>query len=309
MKDGNNDPQRADDTGTILEPMEALQSLYGNAARSPAAVPRPTPTGPVRHEQTAVEPTPAALPKRDAQSAHPSGVAKRSEQPQEGTFRPVVRPPTPRLTLLDDGSLTIGEIVRLREQTTLIGRTEGHIRLPHDPLVSSKHAEVIREGSGAACRWILRDVGSSNGTFVCCAKTVLKPDRLIILGSRRYRFRLPQAGAQPDTSDPATLMVDTSPIRDQIWPVLIEATQSGSALQIALPGYELSVGRPGCGNQIELDDPLIAPRHATIRRDTSGEWRIESKPSTNGVWVQISSLRLSEMCRFQCGEQRFLFVI
>jgi pSer/pThr/pTyr-binding forkhead associated (FHA) protein len=220
-----------------------------------------------------------------------------------------MRPATPRLILLDDGESMEGEVMRLREQVTVVGRNDGQVRLPHDPLVSGKHAEIVREGSGTASRWILRDLGSSNGTFVCCSKTVLRPDRLIILGSRRYRFRLPQPATKPATAAGPTQMVDTAPIMDQMWPALVETTQPDSNAQILLAGMALSVGRPGCGHRIELDDPFIAAHHAEIRRESSGDWVIEAKPSRNGIWVQIRAIRLSEMCRFQCGEQRFLFVV
>jgi pSer/pThr/pTyr-binding forkhead associated (FHA) protein len=227
----------------------------------------------------------------------------------EGVFRPVVRPPTPRVTVLDDGDTVQGEIVRLREQATLIGRNEGHIRLPHDPLVSSKHAEIVREGAGQACRWILRDLGSSNGTFVCCSRTVLRPDKLLILGSRRYRFQMPQAGKAAAAGDPGTLMLDTASAAAAAWPMLVETTQPHSQSPIRLTATELSVGQAGSGNHIELVDPLIASCHATIRRTAAGEWWIEAKPSRNGVWVQVGTIALTEMCRFQCGEQRFLFVV
>ena len=69
------------------------------------------------------------------------------------------------------------------------------------------------------------------------------------------------------------------------------------------------MGRPRCGNDIELDDPLIAMYHGQIFLKPDGIWRLEAKPSKNGVWVQVRSIGLSGSCRFQCGEQRFLFVV
>jgi pSer/pThr/pTyr-binding forkhead associated (FHA) protein len=69
------------------------------------------------------------------------------------------------------------------------------------------------------------------------------------------------------------------------------------------------MGRPGCGNQVEIDDPCLAERHARIVCDSQGRWHLEALPSKNGVWVQVSAIRLTAVCRFQVGEQRFLFTI
>jgi hypothetical protein len=32
-------------------------------------------------------------------------------------------------------------------------------------------------------------------------------------------------------------------------------------------------------------------------------------PSVNGVWAQVTAVQLAGVCRFQIGEQRFLFVV
>jgi hypothetical protein len=55
-------------------------------------------------------------------------------------------------------------------------------------------------------------------------------------------------------------------------------------------------------------DPLTATYHTQII-EQGGIWRIEARPSKNGVWVQVRSIPLTRSCRFQCGEQRFLFVV
>jgi len=203
--------------------------------------------------------------------------------PEERVFRPTLRPPVPRLTILDDAAPSAGETLRLREAVTVIGRTEGQVRLPHDPLVSARHAEIVRTGQGRPCEWLLRDAGSSNGTFVRCQRAPLRPDRLLVLGGRRFRYRPPG--------------------------VLVETAQGEGALEIALSGTEITLGRPGCGNTVAIDDPLLAARHARLVGDASGGWQIEALPSTNGVWVQVLAVRLTADCRFQVGEQQLLFEV
>ena len=298
------DSRRSEDGGTVLEPID---SLYAQVLPPPVQYPpspaQYSPTHPYQASfqpprATAFEPVPAAMPPLPATIS-------------EEVYKPAIRPAVPRLTILDDGELTTGETVRLRDQTTLIGRTDGAIRLPHDPLVSGRHAEIIREGAATPYRYVLRDLGSSNGTFVCCSGTVLRPDRLIILGSRRFRLQLPTAPKTENAAEDGTLMMDARHLLQQSAPTLVETTNPdpGKRLEIHLSRPFLTLGRPGCGKDIELDDPLIAAFHAEIVQSAAGEWRIEAKPSKNGVWVQVSSIRLSGTCRFQCGEQRFLFVV
>lgn len=278
--------QRADDDGgTILEPIGHLAQVLSEHGASPHGSPPPRVT---MSQQV------------------PKFAAPLPPAPTEQDYRPTIRPPVPLLTILDDGEASTGETVRLRDQVSLIGRSEGLIKLPHDPLVSACHAEIVREGVSKPFRWILRDVGSSNGTFVKCIGTALRPDRLLILGSRRFRFHRPPSHAPQ--SNEGTFIMDSKEALAQAWPMLIETTAAKDPLRLLLPGTCLSVGRPGHGNQVEIDDPLLAKFHAQILMTSTGEWRIEAKPSNNGIWAQIGSIRLTNTCRFQCGEQRFLFV-
>jgi pSer/pThr/pTyr-binding forkhead associated (FHA) protein len=278
-------PNRGETGRTMLEPISVVQELIEDLAAQPSSG------------------GPAGGPPRTMMEPLPVG----AQMPvAEEAFRPRLRPSVPRVTILDDGEVTQGETVRVRDAITLIGRSEGSLRVPHDPLISSRHAELVREGAKAPYRWMLRDLGSSNGTFVRCGKTVLGPDRLILLGSHRLRFQPPAADPKLTEGELRTVPVDLRTMLSAGCPTLVETTGSRH-LTISLTKPLLTVGRPGCGNDIELGDPLIAPRHAEIVLDRSGDWRIEAKPSRNGVWVQIASIRLTKECWFQCGEQRFRF--
>jgi pSer/pThr/pTyr-binding forkhead associated (FHA) protein len=252
--------------------------------------------------KTAVERVPAAV-----------GVNRPARKDKLGlgdnAFTPMVRPPTPRLTLLDDGEIARGETVRLRDSVTVIGRIEGKITLPHDSMVSSKHAEIVREGKTPPHKWILRDLGSSNGTFVACAKTVLSPDRILVLGATRFRFKPATGPATAATQTESTELYDARRLLTDFEPSLVETTAGDNPAEIRLHKPSLRVGRPGHGNDIELDDPFIANHHARISLDSSGQWVLDALPSKNGVWVQITAIKLSGFCRFLCGEQRFLFVL
>jgi pSer/pThr/pTyr-binding forkhead associated (FHA) protein len=273
-----------EDAGTELESLEAIQARIRS------------------HEgRTAAEPLPGL--------ERPAPVPADAVTPDDVNFSPVIRPPTPRLTILDDGDLTQGETVRVRDAVTLIGRLHGQVLLPHDNLVSGKHAEIVREGNAAPYRWILRDLGSSNGTFVNCTRAILTPDRILILGSRRYRFMPPTARASDQPQADGTALYDARSLPSTAWPSLQEVTGNGEPTVISLRAARLSIGRPGCGNDIQLDDPLIARTHASVEVDSAGQWKIVAGRSKNGIWMQINAIRLTGLCRFQCGEQRFLFVV
>lgn len=276
---------RVEEGGTVLEPVGHLRAALAQAGAEPGG--------------TRVEPRPSGAPA--VQPAKPSG--------GEPPYRPLIRPLVPRLTLLDDGDLVGGETIRLREAVTVIGRTEGDVRLPHDPLVSGRHAEIVREGGARPHRWLLRDLGSSNGTFVRCARTVLRPDSLVMLGGRRFRFQPAPAASGGEAAAGCTLAVDVAAMRPGGWPTLVELGQAAGGLELRLAGHDLTIGQPGLGNAIEIADPLLAQRHARVICDPAGRWVLEALPSVNGVWAQVMAVQLAGTCRFQIGEQRFLFVV
>ena len=69
----------------------------------------------------------------------------------------------------------------------LIGRSPGCDLVLEDPTVSRHHAELIRERD----RWVLRDMGSTNGTRVNgwrVRRAVVAPGDVIALGAQRLRF-------------------------------------------------------------------------------------------------------------------------
>src|SRR6185437_9364261 len=77
-------------------------------------------------------------------------------------YRPTQRPPLALLTVLDDGK-TDGEVVRLRTDRFVIGRTEGDLLIPHDQQISARHLEITRQRVNEKYRWVVTDLQSSNG--------------------------------------------------------------------------------------------------------------------------------------------------
>lgn len=224
-------------------------------------------------------------------------------------YRPTLRPPVPVLTVLDDGTREFGEEFRMRTDALSIGRTAGALKLPNDPSISGTHAEIRRVPWKGGYQWHLHDLGSVNGTFVRSSRSVFHETTVMIIGSRRFRLRNPLKPAARQVSTTDTNLLDDVSIPETVWPVLIEASGKPGALQLPLRSESATIGRVGGDADIQLDDPLVAYRHATLKRQRDGSWLMEADFTRNGVWVSVTSIELRSNCFFRLGEQRFRFVI
>jgi pSer/pThr/pTyr-binding forkhead associated (FHA) protein len=228
--------------------------------------------------------------------------------PLERPIRPVLRPPVPILTVLDDGTFTNGEHFRLRGDTFSIGRTDGNLVIPCDRTLSGSHAEIRRVEHRGQVEWLLVDRDTANGTFVRINSANFFVDTIVILGSRRFRLVLPFAEFRSQT-DESTQLLEKAAAPADLWPTLTEAGTSNNALKFPLRQQRVTIGRIGGGCDISIDDPHLASHHATIARETNGAWRIRPEKTSNGVWINVRSVKLTPHCYFRCGEQFFRFVI
>ena len=232
-----------------------------------------------------------------------------SKATAEHEFRPTLRPPVPVVTVLDDGSQEAGEEFRMRGEILGIGRTAGTIVVPNDISISGSHAEIRRTPWKGGWQWHLHDTGSANGTFVRCVRAILHDNAILILGARRFRLRNPLVPTAVDLDAGETRIADGRDIPSTVWPTLVEASGKPDALEFPIRFDAVVIGRAGSGADIQLDDPLLARNHATLRRQRDGTWQINSGKTKNGIWVSVSAAALSSHCFFRCGEQRFRFVI
>lgn len=276
-----------DDPGTILESFVSPPRPVSKWSPPPAA------------------PIPAARPVPSP--AAPAFAA------DEVLYRSQYRWTAPRILICDDGSLDEGEVFYVRSESVVVGRVKGDIVIGHDSAMSASHAEIIRKDAGGKHAWILRDLGSSNGTFARVRNVTLKPGLMIQLGSKRYRFELPGSptlpGAAAVSQAGTALLTDLRGATADVLPALVESTSAGSPPHMRHPfrNARVSIGRSGFGNDVEIDDLCLAKTHAVVTRDVSGAWQLEAQPSLNGVWVRVDTIRLMDHCHFQCGEQRFRF--
>ena len=225
-------------------------------------------------------------------------------------FRPVARPPIAMLRALDDGE-TEGQDVRIRATPFVIGRTEGDLIIPHDGGISGRHAELSRVVDQGVYRWFLRDLQSTNGTFVRVSNSPLKDGQEMLVGGLRLRFSLasPAAPTEAESSRPASTQKWHVPAPGHAGASgaeLVVLTPGGDGPRHAIGGVEGRIGRDPSRCGVVLDDPMVSPVHARIVRDPQGRWTIHNERSLNGLWLRVPEIPLGRGGQFQCGEQRFL---
>jgi pSer/pThr/pTyr-binding forkhead associated (FHA) protein len=227
-------------------------------------------------------------------------------------FRPLRRPPMALLCILDDGKDEGGEWVRLRGDRVVIGRGEGDILIPHDSMISGRHAELTRELEEGRFRWYLTDLGSTNGTYLRIGSAFLKHNQELLIGGRRYRFDAAPQGVATPADEAAQSgargtaawagVAATEPVAS-----LVELTAQGEGQRFRLTKPEIPIGRlPTPGGILLKDDPLVSPQHARLFLDKKGRWHIENTHSLNGTWLRIQRVAIEPAGHFLLGEQRFL---
>src|SRR6516225_10096201 len=119
----------------------------------------PSPSQPQQPTGTLLE-TDDAI--RQALQPNKPGTPLASKPPAPSTsvarpYCPTLRPPLAILTVFDDGK-TEGEVIRIRADRFVIGRTEGDLVIPHDGLMSGRHVEITRQRVGEHWRWTVTDL-------------------------------------------------------------------------------------------------------------------------------------------------------
>lgn len=239
-------------------------------------------------------------------------------------MRPGRRSPMAKICIVDDFS-DDGQWIRIRVPTTVIGREEGDVLIPHDESISARHAELLRTEEDADVKWFLKDV-SRYGTFVRVRVRAgavdcrLRNQQEILLGCHWFRFeKSPRVGAPPATSDTPENETRARVITRDIRRIsseqgvstgasLIEVLSDSQTGEVHPVGRDCWIGT-GPRAQIQLKDPFLDPVHARIYRDDEGQWHLEDKGSLNGSWVRLKKEEKHEILsqdEFLMGEQRLI---
>lgn len=230
-------------------------------------------------------------------------------------FRPALRPPTALLCVLFDGRED-GEWRRICQPSFIIGRVEGDLVIPHDNMISTRHAEISHRRDGEKYRWYLSDLQSTNGTYVRVGRSVLNSGQEILIGRRRYRFsegRERPGNPSAEEAKPADRPRGTTEWRTvaaaDLSPNLVELTNEGEGARLSLAKPDVWLGRDSKQCDYVIDDLLVSPRHARVYRDEQSRWVIANNGSRNGVWLRVNRVPLAASGQFQVGEQRFIIRI
>jgi len=252
----------------------------------------------------------------EKKSSPPPAPPKPSKQtpPDDGTvlFRPLRRVPTIKICVLDDGQRDKGEWLRIRQPAFVIGRSEGNLVLPHDADISGRHLEIGYKVVDGQFQFYLKDLGSTNGSFIRVSRLVLQKNQEILIGSRRYRF-------EPGSMDASTAPTQAAEASTRGWqavnpnelqtlyPALVEITPQGTGRRLEIKQDSQTLGRDPQQSFLSItDDPFVSPVHAEIKKDQKGRWMVENKKSQNGLWLRFAEVPISSDGEIQLGEQRFL---
>jgi pSer/pThr/pTyr-binding forkhead associated (FHA) protein len=228
---------------------------------------------------------------------------------QSNPYRPTQRPPIALLTVVDDGK-SEGEVVRLRSDRFIIGRSEGDFLIPHDRQISARHIEITRQRVGEKYRWVVTDLQSSNGLFIRVSRTLLSDRTELLIGKGRYRFETAKSNL-PETVDnlPTDVPQGTHPLGNEpataLQPALVELSGGKVLSRQPLDKAEYWIGSdPACAI-CRPGDPFLEPRHVRLYREANGTWHAQNNKTANGLWLKVPQITVADSCSFQIGEQRF----
>jgi pSer/pThr/pTyr-binding forkhead associated (FHA) protein len=225
-------------------------------------------------------------------------------------YRPTLRPPLALLTVFDDGK-SEGQVIRLRADRFVIGRSEGDFVIPHDTLISARHLEITRHRIGEQYRWVLTDLQSTNGLFIRVSRIALADGAEFLVGKGRFRFEASRS-AQPNTVDylPADAQRSSTRPHDAdpaalMNPALVELADEKILSRLPLTKSDYWIGSDPACPICRAGDPFVEPRHVRLHREASGAWQAQNNKSANGLWLRVPQITVTDTCLFQIGEQRF----
>jgi ABC transport system ATP-binding/permease protein len=186
-----------------------------------------------------------------------------------------------------------GYVTLVPGQVYQIGRDPAADVVVDVPGVSWRHAELLV----TAGQWLIRDLGSTNGTF--CAGQPVR--RMKVAGNVQFRLGDPEAGPLLSCwvagSVPAGAAVEPAPgyPATAVWRVRPGANRVPSGVTRML-GRPMLIGRAN-GNDVVIADLLVSSRHAELRAIGDGRFQLTDVGSHSGTFVngrRITSVAVTE---------------
>jgi pSer/pThr/pTyr-binding forkhead associated (FHA) protein len=183
----------------------------------------------------------------------------------------------------------------------VVGRSEGAILFPDDPLLSPRHANFFYRDS----KLFVGDEGSTNGVFI----RIHSPSRLesgaaFLVGEQLLQIEAlaPDFGPQPDAEG---TYFYASPKRASKMRLIQRLRGGDIGLIVRARGDSITLGREG--NDVNFpDDPFISGRHAELSIGPDGVFTIVDHGSKNGTFIRIvGETQLSHGDYVFVGQQLF----
>ncbi len=173
-----------------------------------------------------------------------------------------------------------GQACKLDKKESLLGRVEGDIRFPEDPLVSRKHARLVVTDDGL----VVEDMNSANGVFLRLRKPQPLMDKdVVLIGRQMFRFAQTAADASAPKTAPKTGATSGKlTIKAELVRLLPGGVEENHYPIVA---GENMIGRTR-GNITFAEDAYISSQHCRIKNE-GGSCVLEDLNSGNGTFVQI----------------------
>ena len=161
-----------------------------------------------------------------------------------------------------------GECLLYPGKNIRIGRSSESDLVVNDPKVSRNHALVEWDGSG----FTIRDLGSSNGTFVSGRQAPETPMRLkdgdqITIHTQTLVFEIIHVGVTAPLMDPREM--ESEPPGSSKGPRLLVRSGPDAGQEYVLWGDQITVGRASreANWEIRLSDRAVSRPHACLQRE------------------------------------------
>ncbi|NLN74815.1 MAG: FHA domain-containing protein [Armatimonadetes bacterium] len=180
-----------------------------------------------------------------------------------------------------------GLIVPMSGNQIVIGRTEGDVQLTDDPMVSSRHGEIVVTNDG---RLLFVDSSRNgsivNGQPVHRSQSEIAPDAVIEVGGSQLQViarRVPSAGMSAASSQPSpssvTMVGEKEPVHSaktgQFMGVEIVVVDGPDKDKRYPFGRKtISIGRQ-TGQDVQLTDGFVSREHATVSLH-NGQWVLQN---------------------------------
>jgi pSer/pThr/pTyr-binding forkhead associated (FHA) protein len=224
-------------------------------------------------------------------------------QAEAESFHPRLRPAYLQLVIIDDGSDSIGETIRIRSEKLTIGRSSCDLNFPAERLMSSQHCsiELVSRGNDQ-WQWVIHDLDSRHGLF-------LRQDEFEVTYGNEWLA----GGTKFALCGSSTLNVKLS---DRNY-VPYSNRQSSSEAGIAVSGYNYTFSRTtklsrkmtfgtATGEDTSVSDSMVDPNHFGLTYTDKNFWKVSDNKSCNGTWLRVTRISVVAACVFLVGEQRFL---